>query len=250
GQRHVRHGGSPQYVEVSQQAAAASMLVAPWLVKSMLGFPYERRGNPWPMGPLDCADGYVGIPPLTPTHWEMMCQLMSIGDIFSDPQAHDYGWRTMHAAELQERVRPWLMERNRQQVFEEAQAFRLPAAPFQTAVDRLDCPQLAARDFWREAEVDGRTVKVPRVSYSIKGLQPVERGPLVEAQALPQPNVGARHASPLPPDNGQTAASNPRGSGFNLTGVGGGAPFNGLRILDLTWFWSGPYAMMMLAALG
>ena len=57
GLRHVRRGGRPQYVEVSQQAAAASMLIAPWLVKSMLGFPYERRGNPWPMGPMDCADG-------------------------------------------------------------------------------------------------------------------------------------------------------------------------------------------------
>jgi len=156
GLRHVRQGGAPQYVDVSQQLAATSMLIAPWLVKSMLGFPYERRGNPWPMGPMDCADGYVGIAPLTPTYWEMMCQLMGIGDILEDPQAHDYGWRTAHAEELaeelKERVRPWLMERTRADVFVEAQAYRLPAAPFQTAADRLRCPQLGARGFWKVAD--------------------------------------------------------------------------------------------------
>src|SRR2546426_5993738 len=192
------------------------MLTAPGLVKSRLGFPYERRGNPGRMGPMDCADGYVGIPPLTPTHWEMMCQLLGIGDILSDPQAHDYGWRSMHAAELQERVRPWLMARTREQVFEEAQAYRLPAAPFHTAADRLACPQLAARGFWREAEIDGATVKVPRVSYSIKGLEPVERGPLREADGAPDPTVGARHDGPLRSDGGRPAR-----------------PFDGLRGLDL-----------------
>ena len=186
GLRHVWQGGRPQYAEVSQQAAAASMLIAPWLVKSMLGFPYERReAIPWPMGPMDCADGYVGIPPLTPTHWEMMCQLLGIGDIFEDPQAHDYGWRTMHAEELKARVRPWLMERTRAEVFEQAQAFRLPAAPFQTAADRLECPQLAARGYWRQVEIDGKTVKVPRVTYRIGGIEPVERGPLKVADAAP-----------------------------------------------------------------
>jgi crotonobetainyl-CoA:carnitine CoA-transferase CaiB-like acyl-CoA transferase len=232
--RHVGLGGRPQYVEVSQQAAAASMLIAPWLVKSMLGFPYERRGNPWPMGPMDCADGYVGIPPLTPTHWEMMCQLMGIGDILEDPQAHDYGWRTAHAEELKTRVRPWLMERTRAEVFEQAQAFRLPAAPFQTAADRLECPQLAARGFWKQADIDGKTVKVPRVTYRVGGIEPIERGPLQEPSEISEPTEGTQGIAPLHRNGGKPPSR----------------PFEGLRVLDLTWFWSGPYAMMMLAALG
>jgi crotonobetainyl-CoA:carnitine CoA-transferase CaiB-like acyl-CoA transferase len=230
--RHVRQGGAPQYVEVSQQAAAASMLIAPWLVKSMLGFPYERRGNPWPMGAMDCADGYVGMAPLTPTHWEMMCQLMGIGDIFDDPQAHDFAWRQAHAEELKERVRPWLKERTRAEVFAQAQAYRLPAAPFQTAADRLQCPQLEARGFWKQAEIDGKSVKVPRVTYSIKGLEPVERGPAREGDGT----------SPV-----QGGSTRPSGDGAKEPPE---RPFEGLRVLDLTWFWSGPYAMMMLAALG
>src|SRR3546814_17330304 len=57
----------------------------PWLVKSMIGLDYERRRNSFPMGPMVCKDGYVGIPPLTPTHWEMLCQLMGIADISAEP---------------------------------------------------------------------------------------------------------------------------------------------------------------------
>ena len=232
GLRYVRQGGAPQCVEVSQQAAAASVLIAPWLVKSMLGFPYERRGNPWPMGPMDCADGYVGIAPLTPTHWEMMCQLMGIGDILQDPQAHDYGWRTAHAEELKERVRPWLMERTRADLFAEAQAYRLPAAPFQTAADRLQCPQLAARGFWKQAEIDGKTVNVPRVSCRIGGLEAVERGNVREGDGT----------APVVATRARPEANGARGTPAR--------PFEGIRVLDLTWFWSGPYAMMMLSALG
>ncbi len=238
GLRHIRQGGAPQYIEVSQQAVAASMLIAPWLVKSMLGFPYERRGNPWPMGPMECADGYVGIPPLTPTHWEMMCQLMGIGEIFEDPQAHDYGWRTAHAEELKARVQPWLSERTRREVFEEAQAFRLPAAPFQTAADRVQCPQLEARGFWKEAEIDGRTVKVPRVSYSIQGSEPIERERLREGGSMEE---AVRATAGSPYRNGARGGDGARPSS---------KPFEGIRVLDMTWFWSGPYATVMLAALG
>lgn len=226
--RHVRQGGQPQFVDLSAQAVAASMIVAPWLVKSMVGIEHGRRGNNWPMGVMECADGFVGCPPLTAAHWELLCQLMGIADVLEHPQGRDVTYRVEHAAELYERVKPWLRERTRVEILEEAQAWRLPAAPVQTIADRLACPQLEARNFWTAADIDGKTVKVPRVTYSIKGLTPVDRGALQEAETV------------------EVAAS----SVVKAAGTARALPFDGLRVLDLTSLWSGPYVTMLLGALG
>ena len=79
--RHLRQGGAPQFVELSLQAVAASICTPGWLTKSMIGALSERIGDLWPLGVMKCADGYVGVPPLTATHWELLCQLMGIADV-------------------------------------------------------------------------------------------------------------------------------------------------------------------------
>ena len=227
GLRHMRRGGAPQFVDLSLQAVMASITSPGWLTKSMWGVPSERIGDMWPLGVMECADGYVGVPPLTATHWELLCQLTGIGDVLELPEGRDPLWRIKHSRELAERVKPWLMRRTRREVQEEAQAWRLPAAPVQTIAERLACPQLAARGFWQPMEIEGAAVRVPRVAYSIAGLPPAERGPLVESSDV-------QLAPRVPP----AATGAP------------GLPFDALRVLDLTAFWSGPYATMLLGALG
>ena len=226
--RHIRQGGTPQFVDLSAQAVAASMTSAPWLGYSMLEIRNRRRGPTWPMSVMECGDGYIGCPPLTAGHWEMLCQMMGLEDVLELPEGRDPKYRARHSAELYERVKPWLKERTRAQIFEEAQAWRLPAAPVQTIADRLACPQLEARKFWNKVDIDGKTVKTPRVAYSVKGVEPVERKPLREAETV--------QTSPAP------AAKS--------TATAPALPFEGIRVLDLTGFWSGPYATMLLGALG
>ncbi len=226
--RHERNGGEPQFIDLSSQAVAASMIVAPWLVKSMVGIEHGRRGNAWPMGVMECKDGYIGCPPLTNMHWEMLCQLMGIGDVLDLPEGRDIIYRMQHGEELYERVKPWLRERTRQQIVEEAQSFRLPAAPVETIADRLACPQLEARGFWQSAEIDGATVKLPRTTPSVEGVEAVVREPLVEVDAV----------------EAATETKTPAIAGTPSL------PYTGLRVVDLTALWSGPYAMMLLGALG
>lgn len=165
---------------------------------------------------------------MTETHWEMMCHWMGIGDVLDEPGARDPNYRVEHGPELYQRIRPWLAEHTRTEIFETAQEWRLPSAPVQTVEERLEDPHLRARGFWKDIQVDGKSVRTPRVTYSVEGLEPTLRGERIEGGT---PDWMPREAE-------RAGASTP------------GEPFEGLRVLDLTWFWSGPSAAMLMGALG
>lgn len=227
--RHERNGGTPQFVELSGQAVAASLIVAPWLMKSMYGIEQGRRRADWLHGGLlECADGWLGCTPLTATHWEMLCHMLGLDDVLQEPGGMEPPYRAEHAAELYRRVRPSLAKESKLDLFHQAQAWGIPAAPVEDAAERLACPQLAARGFFVEAEIDGRRLKLPRVATLIQNVPPVERGPLQESCALPA--VAPRPA--------------------RAAGARQAAPYAGLRVLDLTHFWAGPFATSLLGTLG
>ena len=225
--RHRRQGARPSFVDISQQAVAAGMLVAPWLNYSMNGRPIGRTKSRWPAAVVRCKDGWVGTPPLTAEHWEMLLRMTGAADILELPGGRDPGYRARHGDEIYERVRPWFDGRTRQEVYTEAQTWRIPAAPVDSVEQRLEDPQLNARRFFLLREIDGKKVKTPRVPYLIDGLTPVERGP-----------VEAAGTAAIAPSGAAPNAAPPR------------LPFAGIRIIDLTWFWSGPHATMTLGALG
>lgn len=236
--RHVRHGGAPQYVEVSGQAVASSLLTSPWMSRSMTGMRPGRVGNRWPAGQewspannwpsgaMACADGYVCFPPLTAAHRASLMEMLGLADEEAD---HDPWAVRTNAGELFQRAQPWLQARTRMEIVHEAQRRRIPSLPIENVDERLTCPQLNARGFWEVAEVEGKAVKVPRVPYRIEGAKPVKRGPLRTAAGIaPKQGAGSATASTTPPSR----------------------PFEGVRVLDLTHFWSGPHGTMVLGTLG
>lgn len=225
--RHRDLGAPPAYIDVSGQAVAAGVLTAPWLNYQLNGIPMQRRASAWPGSVLQCKDGWVGISPLTAQHWEMLCQMLGIDDILEKPEWLDPMYRFDHGNELIPRVQPWYDSHTREEVYTEAQSWRLPAAPVDTVDQRLVDPQLTARGFFNRQEIDGLELQVPRVPYLIRGAEPVQRAPLVEAERVD-----------LEPSSGGAGGEAPAG------------PFEGIRVVDMTWFWSGPHCAMNLGAMG
>lgn len=229
--RHEEQGAPPAFVELSQQAVAAASLTAPWMVYSLSGgaAPMQRRPSQWPHSVLPCKDGWAAISPLTFQHWELLTRLLGIEDILDEPWGRDPVWRMEHGNELLPRVRPWFEARTREEIYTESQAWRLPAGPVDTVAQREEDPQLTARGFFLDREIDGARVRVPRVPYLLGAAAPAERGEPAEAE---RPPAGERR---------------PRGS---ADAEAPELPFAGVRVVDLTWFWSGPHCTMTLGALG
>ena len=226
GMRHQRLGGPTPFIDLSEQALCASVLTAPWLAKALMGLDSQRRPSNWPSSVVPCKDGWVGISPLTAAHWELLLRMLGLEDVIDDPVWQDPLYRQEHGNELYERVHAWFDERTREEVYTEAQEWRLPSAPVDTVDQRLVDPQLTARGFFIEQEIDGKWLKVPRVPYLIRDAQPVERKAATTADRVELPE-----------------RTPPSGDGTAL-------PFDGIRVVDMTWFWSGPHANMNLGALG
>lgn len=231
GLRHAEQGGEPPFIDLSAQAVIASVTLAVVLMQHMGGMPgwtLGRRGNLWPIAVSQCADGFIGCGPLTAAHWEMMCHMLGIPDVLEEPGGLEAAYWLTNGPAIYERVRPWYEARTRKEIMELAQAYRLPAASIQSLDERLECPQNTARGVWQQIEIAGRIVKAARPPIRIRGAETAPRTPATQTDNI---DLGER-----PPRT--------------LSGAVTARPYEGLRVLDLTCFWAGPYGAMMLGALG
>lgn len=222
--RHLRQGGRPQFVQFSSSAAAAQVGItgAQWLLPPR---PLSTVRPTFPYGQWRCKDGWISVEPFPLSQREMLFAMLELDDLLELPPA------TLDemAEDIADRVQPWFDERTRQEIMDYAQTWRVSAAAVETISERFDCPQLAARGFWETEEFDGKQIRVPRVPMLIENVEPVHRDLVVESSSLPalRPTTRAASANPLTT-----------------------LPFAGLRVLDLTWAWSGPSATNVLGALG
>lgn len=162
--------GRGRQVEVSVQETVAGILQAKLAFYSYMGVVHRRQ--PRGRGALQhalmpCADGWIApmFVPGANVDWDMFAAFLEVPELLEERFQTRAG-RIEHAAELDRLLTARLADRGKYEWFHSAQEWRLTFGVVQTPAELLGCPQLEARDFWREVAhpVAGR-LRVPARLY-------------------------------------------------------------------------------------
>lgn len=192
----------------------------------------NRFGSQHPAAIYPTSDGWLGIFTVTPAQWRGLCKVLGRPELVQDPRFIDGGERLTHADALDAIMTPILAKRSAAEWFTLCAAERLPV------VIVPDMQQLLAQQVHRE-----RGAFVP-----VRLGQAAFEGPI-----LPQrmddagPLAGGR--APLAGEH-DAASLRPRAAPAIAEAAAGSLPLRGVRIIDLTMGWAGPFATRHLADLG
>lgn len=180
-------------------------------------------GGIYPLGLFTCKDGFVALYCRSDEQWHGI--LRAMGDPawgreerFRDPRVV----ARKHEAEADSHLLPWLAELTKSEIMGKGIEYGFPASPVMFVGEALDNPQFAFRGSLEAVALDDTTLPSAMV--------PTSPWHLYEQSTLP---VDYK-SKPWP----VTQATDP-------------AQFlKGLRVLDLSWVWSGPLVASLLADLG
>jgi crotonobetainyl-CoA:carnitine CoA-transferase CaiB-like acyl-CoA transferase len=224
--------GEPEHVDVSMlEAMQYTLVTVPTL---MARFPGGRMLSlRWVMLPGNepTREGkYVGITTVTTQQWRSLLHVMGRDDLAGDEELTTMLGRFRRAKEVNEVIRGWTMKHTADEVVEKCAAGRVPAAVVGNGQLLPTFGQLAERNAF---------VKQPGSDF-VRPRAPFRFSAVHDRVMTPAPRLGAHNDDPVPaprPVNGTSGA------------VGKG-PFTGVRVLDFTAFWSGPFATAWWSAMG
>ena len=163
--------GQGQHIDVSITECVASTMMATQSVYPFMGGTQARRRPSGSMfgHPMPCGDGWIIVQPggVGGASWEDIAGFFEAPEMlearFADPAQ-----RSQHGDELDGIILDAIKDQNKWDLFPKAAEARMLFGLVQTPSELAECPQLGARDFYREIEhpVIGK-IKVPAVLFNL-----------------------------------------------------------------------------------
>ena len=161
--------GQGQHVDVSiTECVASTMMATQTMYPFMGGTQARRRPNGSMFGhPMPCADGWIIVQPGGGASWEDIAGFFEAPEML-EPRFADQAQRSLHGEELDRIVIDAIKDQSKWDLFHKAAQARMLFGLVQTPSELAECPQLGAREFYREVEhpVIGK-IKVPAVLFNL-----------------------------------------------------------------------------------
>lgn len=178
----------------------------------------------FPSGAIACADGFVTPGSIRAVDWEMQCLFYGRPDLVENREYSSRQRRVEHIDELWEIIRPWYAERTKREILQYALDTPWAVGMVTTPTDALSDPHLLEREVFVPVETADGPTRVLGSVWRGAGLPVADQK--VRAQAADQ----APGSDPAP--------------SLGLRSL------DGLRLIEMTVAWAGPYVGNLLSPLG